>query len=595
MDGAPRLDSSALAASILSPAARDGVRRRLTEIRGLCAAAALRARALLETEWFGSPLHRALLSRSAPRGLLSRPRDLRPVDPARGREILRGDFNLDGGALQIGAEGDPWDRPSPSLRFAAALHRYGWMGDLLSDAQAGAARALRLHLEWRRVFGGWNSFSWSPAVLERRVFNLSCAIGPMSAHASDAETAALCLDLARQARHLSKVSQRPERAAERDAVVAIAGAALGGKAGEALLALGLKRLRRHLPRVVLADGVHASRSPQAGLEFLFDLLTLDDALSQRGRAPPEALSRAIDRLAGALRFFTLADGRLAAFQGGEAAPAARIAAARAQDASPTRPPETAPNGGYQRLQGQAVQVMVDAGPPAGGVFAVQACAQPLAIEIVCGRDRLIGGAGWSPDTDAPQALRLSDAASTLCLAGASAGAPLAGWMAAVFGRRLSGASSRVEARRHEGSEGIWLDLTHDGWIPRFGLRHARRLYLDRAQDQLRGEDRLEPVGAGAGRRDTRRYADFTVRFHLHPDARASLARDNKSVLIRGPSNVGWWLRSDAPEVLIEPSVHFENGVARNTSQVVLRGQARSDSGGRIRWKLAQAEGLTGHA
>lgn len=595
MHGPPRFDISVLAAAVLPPASRDAMRRRLTGARDLAAAVAARARGVLEGEWFGSPLHRALLSRPPPRGLLVRPRDLRPIDPSRGRAILRGDFNLDGAVLQVGAEGDPWDRPSPSAGFAAALHRYGWMGDLLNESPAGAVQALRLHLEWRRVFGGWNSFSWAPAILERRVFNLACAIGPMSAQASDAETAALCLDLARQARHLSKVSQRPERAAERDAVVAIAGAALGGKAGERLLASGLKRLRRHLPRVVLADGVHASRSPQAGLELLFDLLTLDDALSHRGRAAPEALSRAIDRLAGALRFFTLADGRLAAFQGGETVPAARIAAARAQDASPTRPSETAPNGGYQRLQGRTVQVMVDAGPPAGGVFAVSACAQPLAIEVVCGRDRLITGAGWSPDTGAEQALRLSDAASTLCLTGASAGAPLSGWMAALAGARLSGAAGRVEARRHEGAEGIWLDLAHDGWMSRFGLRHARRLYLDRAQDQLRGEDRLEPVGAGAGRRDTRRYVDFTVRFHLHPDARASLARDNKSVLIRGPSTVGWWLRSDAPEVLIEPSIHFEDGVARNSSQVVLRGQARSDSGGRIRWKLAQAEGLTAGA
>jgi uncharacterized heparinase superfamily protein len=159
----------------------------------------------------------------------------------------------------------------------------------------------------------------------------------------------------------------------------------------------------------------------------------------------------------------------------------------------------------------------------------------------------------------------------------------------LLGPRLKGAPSRIEARRQETAEGVWLDLAHDGWARRFGLRHARRLFLDRVNDQLRGEDRLEPVGAGAGRRDKRRYAAFTVRFHLHPDARASLARDNKSVLIKGHSTVGWWLRSDAPEVSIEPSLHYEDGAARRSSQVVLRGQARSDTGGRIRWKLAQAE------
>jgi uncharacterized heparinase superfamily protein len=83
---------------------------------------------------------------------------------------------------------------------------------------------------------------------------------------------------------------------------------------------------------------------------------------------------------------------------------------------------------------------------------------------------------------------------------------------------------------------------------------------------------------------------FKVRFHLHPDARASLARDGKSVLLKGPSNQGWWLRNDALEVSVEPSAHFEKGRARRSSQVVLTGQCRLDSGGRIRWKLSRAEG-----
>jgi uncharacterized heparinase superfamily protein len=581
----PARPALAARTAALIPALRRGVGAG----RDLTAALCGRARAVFDNEWFGSPLHRALLSRPLPEGFSARPRDLRPIDPARGRQILRGDFYLAGDALQVGPEGDPWDRPSPSLRLAVALHRYDWIGDLLSDEARGAAHALRLYLEWRRLFGGWNSFSWSPAVLERRVFNLACAQAVMATQASDAESAMLALDLARQARHLAKDRQRPERAAEQAAVVAIAGAALSGKAGERLLSLGLRRLERLLPRAVLADGVHASRSPQAGLELLFDLLTLDDALSQRGRHAPEALSRAIDRLQGALRFFTLADGRLACFQGGETVSAARVAAALALDASATRPSDAAPNGGYQRLQGSTVQVMVDAGPPAGGAYSDQACAQALALEIVCGRDRLITNGGWSRDGGAPQALRLSDAASTLCLGDTSAGTPLSGWLAALLGPRLKGAPSRIEARRQETAEGVWLDLAHDGWARRFGLRHARRLFLDRVNDQLRGEDRLEPVGAGAGRRDKRRYAAFTVRFHLHPDARASLARDNKSVLIKGHSTVGWWLRSDAPEVSIEPSLHYEDGAARRSSQVVLRGQARSDTGGRIRWKLAQAE------
>jgi uncharacterized heparinase superfamily protein len=236
------------------------------------------------------------------------------------------------------------------------------------------------------------------------------------------------------------------------------------------------------------------------------------------------------------------------------------------------------------MTGRELQIMVDAGPPARGVFAATACAQPLALEVVCGRDRLITNCGWSAAGGAPQAFRLTDGASTASIADASAGQPLAGLLANLLGPQLIGAPTEVEVRRHETDAGLWLDLSHEGFARQFSLRHHRKLFLDRAADELRGEDIFEPVGAGP-----KRYLPFTVRFHLHPEARASLARDKKSVLIKGPAGVGWWLRNDAPEVEVEPSVHFEGGEPRRSSQIVLRGQARPDKGGRIRWKLAMAE------
>ena len=70
----------------------------------------------------------------------------------------------------------------------------------------------------------------------------------------------------------------------------------------------------------------------------------------------------------------------------------------------------------------------------------------------------------------------------------------------------------------------------------------------------------------------------------------SLARDHKSVLLKGPSEQGWWLRNDAIEVSVEPSLYIDAGVQRRTVQVVLRGQASEDKGGRVRWKLSRAEG-----
>ena len=82
---------------------------------------------------------------------------------------------------------------------------------------------------------------------------------------------------------------------------------------------------------------------------------------------------------------------------------------------------------------------------------------------------------------------------------------------------------------------------------------------------------------------------YAIRFHLHPEVKASLARDKRSALLQGPSDHGWWLRNDASEVTLEPSVHFENGEPRRTTQLVLRGHIPPGEGARARWKLTPVE------
>lgn len=541
-------------------------------------------------EWYGSGPHRLLIAFPRPEGLAARPHDPRPVDPEHGRKILTGALALDGGALRLALDGDPFDTASPSRRFAVSLHRFDWLPDLAAAGSDGARRSLRLIDDWRRVFGKWNAFSWSPECLERRVFHLACAAKTLAAEGSDAEIADLTRDLARQARHLVELNSAPERALERAAVATVAGCVLAGKSGERLIDRGLKALSRHLDRMVLADGGHATRSPEAGVELLFDLLTLDDALGQRGRPSPEALSRAIDRLSTATRFFTLGDGHLAAFHGGEAIAPARIAAALAHDDAGPRPLNAAPHSGYHRMVGGSIELIADCGPPPAGPLSVAACAQPAAVEIVCAKDRLITSCGWSPEAAGANAFRLSDAASTVSVGDGSAGRPLSGFKARALGPWLVDGARQVEAKRHDDVGGVWLDIVHDGWR-HVGLQHARRLFLDAVNDELRGEDSLTPFAAAPGAADgPRRYLPFAVRFHLHPEARASIARDGKSVLIRGPSNIGWWLRNDAVDVEIAPTAHFDHGLARKAGQIVLKSQVRPEVGAKIRWKLTRAEG-----
>ena len=552
--------------------------------RTLLAAVAL-VRTWTLREYWSSGLYRWLLGRPAAQGLAAAPRELRPPDPVVGRAALAGQYHLAGTGFETGPGGDPWDRPSPSRDFAVALHRYVWLPDLLALGEEGAREGLRLVLGWDDLFGvAVTAFPWSPEVLERRVFNLACAARRLTAVASDAEAERLVAALSVQARHLLN-DPRPGRTAETFTAAAIAGCTLAGPVGERLLKRALPRLAACLPHAILADGGLKTRSPQAGLELLFDLQTLDDALLQRGREAPQELARAIDRLSGAACFFTLGDGRLGAFQGGESSSRRLIEAALATDTGETKPFGYAPHSGYHRLQGRALQVLVDAAAPARGAWSLAACGQPAAFELSAGRDKLIVNGAWSPLAQGPNALRLAAAGSTASLGEGSAGAPLSGFEAEALGARLIDGARRVEARRNESDAGVWLEISHDGWVPGTGLIHTRRLFLDAKTDELRGEDAFNPSGEKAGGRVTA----YAIRFHLHPEVKASLARDKRSAMLKGPSDQGWWLRNDASEVTLEPSVHFENGEPRRTTQVVLRGQIPPGEGARARWKLSAVE------
>ena len=530
-------------------------------------------------EWLGSPPHLMTLKALVTHGLAAEPRDLRPVDPEAGAALLDGDYRFAGQALSLGRAGHPWDMASPSRRFALALHRFEWLAPLLSQGPAGAAEALRLTLEWRRGFGKWNDFAWSSDVMERRLFNFACAIGRLSHTAGAEEADRLHGDLSRQATALA-AERGVWRAAERRTVVAIAYAALAGPPAEAKLREALERLEPALALTVLPDGGHASRSPEAAVELLLDLRTLDDALHQRGWPTPQKVLNAIDRLTGAVRFFVLADGRLPAMQGGGDSTADRVAAALDGAAPLAETPDG--RGGYQRLDSRRLQVVADAAGPAVGDWSLAACAQPAAIEVLADGAPLIVGGGWSPDAVAPQAVRMASAASTVTLGDDSCGAPLGGFAERALGPRLVGAPAVVESRRYEAEAALWLELAHDGWAATTGLRHERRLYLDLAADDLRGEDRFTPVAASAGR-----YQPFAVRLHLAPVVTAEVGEGRVVRLVRD-GLPDWLVRSDATEVIVEPSVRYRNGEAVRTSQVLLRGQVPPEGGARVRWKLEPA-------
>ena len=538
-------------------------------------------------ELYGLPGYGLTLRGRPAQGFAATPRDFRPADPNIGKAALDGRFVLAGASLDAAAPEDPWNRPSPNRTFAAELHAFAWLPSLMQQGERGAREAVRLTLAWAAAFSRWSPFAWDPEILARRALNLACAARRMGQVATEAERLKLADVLGRQGRQLLRPPGGLAGSAERLTAAAVAGCVLAGPPGVSLRRAALRRLPGALERTVGADGGHASRSPEAGLELLLDLLTLDDALSQLSEASPEALRSAIARLDAALAILTLPDGRLVTMQGGGPSTAARIAAARADDEVPETQTATGVVAGIARIRSPLLTIAADVAPPARGAWAAAACAQPMALEIVCGKDRLVTGCGWTPRAIDRQGLRLPPAHSTLTLGEGSTGQPLGGWKGELMGRRLVGRPLHLDVHQRDGEGAVWLEVEHDGWVHDYGLLHQRRLYLDQRLDELRAEERLHPE---PGHKDVVRAiaAPYAVRFQLEPGVQASLARDRRSILLRGHSGRGWWFRTDGPDVAIEPSVHIDEGLTRRSLQIVVRGSARTDSETKIRWKLSPA-------
>ena len=527
-----------------------------------------------------------------PSAFAATPRDFRPVEAAGlGKSVLQGRFTLTGISLDVPAPQDPWDRPSPSRGFAEALHRFDWLPPLMLEGEAGAREALRLTLGWGRVFHRWAPFAWDPDRMARRLLNLAPALRRMGSGASEEERGQLAVLVARQARQLLRPPAPAAGAATRAAAIVAIGCALAGPSGTRLRQRGLKRLSRALDRSLRPDGTLMSRSPEAALELLFDLLTVKDGLTQLSEAVPDPVEAAIVRLAGAIRSLTLPDGRLPGVHGGGPSTPARISAALAAAGLDPNADDPADNGGpigsLARMRSPLLSLMIDVEAPPKGAWSEAACAQPLALEVVCGRDRLITGCGWTPRAFERQGLRLTPGHSTLTLSETSLGEPLGGWQADLLGPRLMAHPYSVSHETRQGDGALWLEAQHDGWSPLFGLAHQRRLYLDQRLDELRAEERLFPAD-NAPSPPPVIAAPYAVRFQLEPGVQASLARDRRSILLRGHSGRGWWFRTDGPDVAIEPSVHSVDGLTRRALQIVVRGSARTDAETRIRWKLNPA-------
>ncbi len=538
--------------------------------------------------WRANPFHRMRLGDAAPDRIDRWGDDPRVGDAERGREIGKGIWRIAAERI-AGAHAAPWGMPHPSRHFTARLHAFSWLGDLAAVGPSAHLRIAELIDGWIEAYGEWDDLAWDPELTAERLFAWLCWGRPAFEHGAPEQRGALLRSAARQSRLLmvaqNELGERHLGSIKAGAALILAGAA-GFPDAERLAEQGEEMLIEACAKQFLPDGGHQSRSPETLAEAFYDLIAARDALAD----PPPIIRDTLPKIANMVRMLRLGDGGLGCFHGGSENSPASIEAALARADSEVRAFQYATHLAYQRLEAGGLRILFDVGAAPPFSYSERAHASALAFELSSETERLIVNVGAARELEpaARLAARATNGHSALVV-GDALSATLEDPRRGRGPARMSG-PNLDEVRRSSDESGITVQGRHDGYRAQFGLLHRRYLFVDHDGKNLRGIDELiRPMKLKST--PAKRPIPFVARFHLHPNVRARLA-DHQAALLETPGGQRWRLKTDAPDIAIEPSIYWGGPNVRESLQIVLSGQADPMGHGlappnRLRWALTR--------
>jgi uncharacterized heparinase superfamily protein len=204
------------------------------------------------------------------------------------------------------------------------------------------------------------------------------------------------------------------------------------------------------------------------------------------------------------------------------------------------------------------------------------------IVVNCGRPRIAGDTiiQASRSTAAHSTASINDVSSCQMVGDRDKwlNRRIARWLLRRIGPVVLSGPERVTSERSEREHAQVLTASHDGYRPRFGLTHERRLLLSPQGNSLEGEDVFWGEGTSAA------SAEAVIRFHLAPGVRASRAQGGRVVMLVLPNQEAWQFTAAPAEAHVEDSVFLASTDGmRRTEQIVLT--IRPSETPSVRWRF----------
>ena len=487
-------------------------------------------------------------------GLGTRLLALKPGDPTMAQDMARGKFSF-AGAVVAGRPVDVFDAIPPSAEWATALHNLSWLQHFVTGGhELHRIVARSLVLKWGEQRSGYRT----PLVCFQALISLASAahflVGPAPSSFGNA-----FYELAEKLIH-RVLALRP--AALGDSfwqAVALQYASLAFRGSESLRDQANAKLCTVINEVILPDGGHASRNPQALLEVLLAVIPIRDAMVAKREAVPQALSITIERMFPMLRMLSHGDRGLGNFQGAGATEMAGVKTIVEHDTIAGRPLLCAPHSGYCRLSHRSGLLIMDTGIPGE-------CNSPLAIEFSDGPHRIFSNCGM-PGYATEDWRR--------------AAADIAAHNTVEIASFESGVKNSPTAEVIASPQGSLINSINEISGRAGKVSHHRSVFLSQTGNDLRGEDRISPAGPSS-------KLDFTIRFHLHPGVKATQTRKETQIVIMLPNKTAWQFNARGGIMSLEDSVFLGDAAGpRKTQQIVIQGS--TETAGRVNWALRRVE------